>query len=257
MPDRDLRLAIRWKFRDLVEGPLEGIQVGFVEAEPAKDGEGRRTLLAFSVASEAISDRLSLAKTLQIKLTALEPDASALAAAHRYLYGAQKERHAILSLDYHASTFLVVEGGRPIFAQSIPALELNSLMQSLYQQEWPGIGHLRALELLGRGNDGEKPEAGERIRSFYSHCLVEIQRVIDMFVAQYQPQDEQRAVDCLYICGPGAVLPEFAGVMSKNLGIDAKVMDPFIKLQDSFGKPIEVEHGAIYAAAVGLALPMK
>jgi type IV pilus assembly protein PilM len=256
MPERDLRLAMRWNFRKEIEGPLEQLRIQYMAME--KPGEdGRRGLFCFALQEESLERRRKLAEDLHLKLSAIEPNASAILAAFEHNVGFEVGTCcAIVDVGFMRGAFYVVTDGVLRFVRELPGLELQILRELLagsdesIDERWEKLHSVMAHQEQFDAHDSDV------MREYYSQWLVEVQRSIDTFVADHGAK-RQEAISRVYLTGAGALLPTLPDIAVKNLGIPVEILNPFARIPDTTGQPIEDRLAPLYTVAVGLALPRQ
>ncbi len=253
MPERDLRLAIRWNFRKDIEGALENIQVAYTDI--AKDQQSRRMLMAYGADRAVLEARRAFGREVGLRLAILEPNPSALLAAFAHSVPMEpKTCYILVDIGFERGTFMVFAADSVIFVREIPGITLDQLASNLLPNDSTAIQRRTLMQQLLRGQL-ELPESQDQVmREFYRQWLVEIQRGIDTFIAEHKKEGVP-GLNRIHLCGGGALLPEIANVAQRNLGVEAVVWNPFANIVDADGNPVTVEAAPLYGVAVGLALP--
>ena len=215
MPEADLREAVRWNFREHVDCPIEQYHVDFLPI-PGVDAGNLKSYMAFGCAEEAIREHVDLMKNVGLKLTSLEPAATALLQAF-WTSGLLGDRRVIASLlvGEGMATFHVMSGSALLFSRPLATVTL------------------------------------EKVEQFLTELVVETERSLNAFFIQYGVE----SIDDLFLCGTAANLPGLMDHIHRSLGIPVKIFDPFsaftgvgINMQD------DTVARSAYAVATGLAL---
>lgn len=250
MPERDLKMAIRWNFRESIEGPLEQYQVAYTEIGKSDDSQ-RRMLMAYGVSAAVVKQHTERAQKLGLKLVAVEPDLSALMAAVEHNVEWQAgERIGVLDLGF-ASAHLIIATDRTLkYARPLNAVgleRLGTLVQSSMATETNPRDFVRQI-LMGHSL---LPEQQKVVDEYYRHLLLEIGRIVDGYCALAGIEVGQ-GIGRLLLCGGGCSAPNLPSYLEKNLGIVTGIFNPFARI-DCGAQTIA--HAPSYAVAVGLALP--
>jgi len=254
MPERDLKMAIRWNLRDAIEGPLDKLQVAFTDIGPS--GGERRTLMAYGVDGSIVQRRQDLAKKLGVRLVAIEPNVSALLAAFTLNIDTKDRCVAIVDLGYEYGHFMVVEQGVLVFVRYLSDLNLAQLASAMKPLAAAASEHWSVLHYLAEAGDNLNDAEREVLQSFHTQWLIEVQRSLDTYVSNRKAGASE--VSQLYLCGGGAMLHSLPAVAAKNLGIETLVLNPFEQLVQEDGAPVVAGTDApLFAVAVGLAIPQK
>ncbi len=259
MPERDLIEAIRWNFREHIEGPIEKYIVGFTPLdEPSEDG--RVPIIAYGLAMEAVDDYSKLMRSLGFKTVSLEPSASALLAAFN-ANGMLKDGkiHVCVCFGDATTIFSVMRNRSVLFCRPLPGVSNESLARLVMRNL--SLDAEKAHKTVGlwmRGQSEPLPDDGlmRRIETtvghFFSQMSIEMQRSIDAFCIMYGVE----RVDRISVCGMGTFYPGLVEHLRKTLGIATEVFNPFERLMDpSRQTPDVLRVAPMYAVAVGLAIP--
>lgn len=256
MPERDLQLAIRWNLRDMVEGPLEQLLVAY--SEIAKVGaDERRLLLTYGVNDKVVHARKERGSKLGLKVSGIEPNVSALAAAFAYNVECEPGRcYALVDVGYNYGNFLVMIDGKPVYTRHLGDIQLAKLAVSLTSTAAQVEERWAALHKFDEGMTGFGERESNLLREFYSRWVVEVQRSIDSYAAD-STEPIQEGQWRLYLCGCGSLMPNITEVTAKNIGIETVLFDPFARIVDRSGEPAQVARPGLFAVAVGLAIPQQ
>lgn len=263
MPERDIMEAIRWNFREHIEGAIDKYVVGYTPLEETSE-EGRMPVMAYGLSSEAVEEYSKAFKALGLKLVSLEPAASALLAvfhANRLLE--DNQRHVCVAFGSTMSLFSVMQGHSVLFCRPLPGINREALMRLVMRNL--NLEADRAEEVLNRWTGDELPDGGgdseddalmrkleTSVGHYYSQLAIEMQRSIDAFCIMYGVE----GVDVIHICGTGIRYRDMIEHMRTNLGIETRILNPFKSLMEPARLTEQMERIApMYAVAVGLAIP--
>jgi type IV pilus assembly protein PilM len=259
MPERDLIEAIRWNFREHVEGPIEKYVVGFTALDDAAE-DGKVPIMAYGLASEAVEDYTKVLKSVGLKPVALEPSASAILAALS-VNGllADGRHHVCVSFGDSTTLFSVLKGRALLFCRPLPGVSNESLARLAMRNLNLDAEKARHAILTWIGDKSvaaTDPETVKRLETtvghFLSQLVIEIQRSVDAFCIMYGVEH----VDAIHICGAGVLYPGLVEHVGKTLGVETGIFDPFKNLMEPSRYNDETARAApLYAVAVGLAIP--
>lgn len=162
MPERDLLEAIRWSFREVVDGSLENYVVGYTPL-PGEVEPNRVSLVAYGAAEQAITEAQAMIKALGLRLISIEPQATALLAAFDANGLLQDGQHHICVCFGDSFTqFNVMKGGTMLFSRPLVGINHDGLVQlvmrNMSMEERPAEDLLAAwAEQSGRGDAGGSP----------------------------------------------------------------------------------------------------
>lgn len=259
MPERDTKTAIRWNFREFVSGPIEDHIVSYLPVVGAGEGE-KFSVSAFCVSRHAVEVRQALMKNAGIRVSSVEPNATALLAAFNYCLSWERDRYyAVLDLGDSISNFIVVGNGSLMFSRPLSRLSGRNLVDLISKAlgmsrddaDEKLKGYLAASgedKAVSSGPDAEKIESA--VSNFISQLIVDVQRSIDAFCIMYKKDK----VDRIYLCGGGICLPNIVTRFSSGLGVDADLFNPFKNISNA-ETAVKMNTAPMYAVAVGLAMP--
>lgn len=260
MPERDLLEAIRWNFREHIEGPIEKYVVGFTVLDEGAE-EGRVSLMAYGLASEALEEQVKIMKLLGLKPVSIEPSASALLASfHANKLLDDGRRHVCIAFGDTMTLFSVMHGHSLLFCRPLPGCSSDALQRLVMRNLNIDVEHARkaiqswiggAQDAAG-DTDGVMRKLQTTVGHFYSQLMIEIQRSIDAFCIMYGVD----RVDAIHLCGGGVFYPGLVDHMRRTLGVETELFNAFAKLMEPGRLTAEAARAApIFAVAVGLAIP--
>lgn len=248
MPERDLLMAIRWNFREGIDGPLENFQVAYTEVRKSADGQ-RRHLMAYGVSKAVVKRLQERAAKVGLKLLAIEPDISALMAAAEYnLDWVEGERVGLLDLGFGSGNLLIAADRVLHYARPLNNVGLDRLGQLVAPAATSAAERRDAIRRFMAGTESDEAVPG--VDEFYRQILLEIERITAGFLGQAGLEVGQ-GIQRLYLSGGGALFPRLKGYLEKNSGVTTATFDPFRKIEGGD----RVENGPLYSVAVGLAIP--
>lgn len=256
MPSSDLRLAIQWNFRDGIETRMEDLQVAYTEIKKSDEG-GRRLLMCYGIDRSIVDSNIARANDLGLGLARLEPNISALSAIFAHNIESKKGKHyAMIDLGFSYGHFIVMNEGKLVYARSLDEVRLEQLARSLTSTTASPEECWKALHRISSDEESRSVRDQEMMGNFFSKWVVEVQRSIDTYVSDWDLDVAESDWE-IFICGGGALVPGIAQTTQTNLGISAKVFDPFSKILGSDGTPAKVPNAPLYTVATGLAIPTK
>lgn len=264
MPERDMKIAIRWNFREFLDGPVENYTVNYIPIKGYKDGE-KMLVSASCISRQAVEKRHSLMKEAGLRVNAVEPNASALTAAFVNAVRWKADcSYVILDLGDSVSNFVVVGNGCLLFSRTLSNLYGRKLCEQVGQglklegeEAEAKLKEYLADESKDAGKTvvseaGALGSIGDIVSQFISGLVIEIQRSIDAFCIMYNKEK----VDKIYISGGGIALTDIAKRISTGLGVEVEIFNPFQNILEAETAQKMVS-APLYAVAVGLALPSE
>lgn len=266
MPERDMREAIRWNFRESVGGNIEQYLVGFTVLE-GKAESGKVVIMAYGIAREALQEYLTLLRSVGLKPVSLEPQATALLTAF-YVNGvlADGKYHVCISFGETFTQFIVMQGRSMLFSRPLPGITHDAMVRlvmknvNLEEREAKEAFAVWAASSGGSAKEAGAPDVASSgrqrlietaIGQFLSQLVVEVQRSIDAFCIMY---GVDRVTD-IFFSGEAASYPGLVAHVQKTLGIPTKIFNPFERTLEPTRLTTEVlQRAPAFAVALGLAI---
>jgi len=216
MPDADMIEAIKWNFRDIVDGDVEDFTINFSRIKEYEDHDiAKVEMMAYAISKKVVQDFQFRIQKLGLEPFYIEPSAVCLASTLERNHGDDDLYTAGVNIGHHYSIFYVI--GKRVFVFSRPLTNIN-------------------LELY------EKDKKG-----FNQKLAIEIQKSIDTFKVNFKMEE----IHHLYLSGGGALIPEIDTYLNTNLGIKTEMLNPFATLSNV--EAFEGIEPPLFAQAVGLA----
>ena len=214
MPESDLKEALRWQLRNVVEGPVADYVVRY--SHLGNGGETKRCdLVAYAIRRQSVQNYIQLLKRVGLRPVVVEPASVSLLAIFEQIHGSEPGKfYGLVDFGANHTIFAVIGDGKLFYSRTLT-----------------GISTEHAAE-PSEGND------------YQSRILLELQRSIDAFFLMFQTDK----IEALFLCGGGACGPELLEFLPKNLGIATHLLDPTEKLQ------LNTQPAHLYDVALGLAL---
>lgn len=261
MPERDMKTAIRWNFREFVDGSVDDCIVSYLPIKGINGGE-KKTISAFCISRNAVNVRGALMKNAGLRLSYIEPNATALLAAfNNTVRGEHGKAYVVLDMGDAITNFVVIGGDCLLFSRPLANLngrKLTELIAKALGVE-RGIAEESLKKYLARPVSNEaapvEPDVekiNNVISDFISNLIVDIQRSIDAFCIMYGSD----RVDKMYLCGGGICLPNIVNRLSEGLGVTVEIFNPFNNILNA-ETARQLVSASMYAVAVGLALPRE
>lgn len=252
MPEGDMKIAIRWNFREYVDGPIEKYLVDYLAIENLKTDDEKRPILAFGVASDAVEHFARLVKQIGLKPVTIEPNATALLAAFDLNVGWEAGKYsAMIDLGNGIANFIVVGNGSLLFSRPLAGADCNTLIKMIAKDTSSSFEDAASFfkSVTGQGG-GKAKNIDSTVNSFLAMLVVEIQRSIDAFCLMFRVDK----VDSVYLSGGGSLIPGITDYFAKNLGIGTRLFNPFERI-DTTPAGDTIANPQLYAVAAGLAIP--
>lgn len=267
MPERDVKVAIKWNFREFVEGSIDDYIVNYVPVRGFTDGD-KMIVSASCISRESVLGRAGLMKDIGLRASFIEPNASALLSVFNYTIKWRPDHYYVmLDLGDAVSNFVVLGNGCLLFSRVLTGIHGRRLQdmveKDLQLTSEKAEGVLKEYLAASKKESsvptstpdhslGETPTVEKIVSNFISLLVIELQRSIDAFCIMYKKD----RVHNIYLCGGGICLPDLAARLSTGLGVDTELFNPFANIREA-ETISKLPTAPLYAVAVGLALPRE
>ncbi len=242
IPDSDLREAVRWQLRDVVEGSINDYVVrhSFLE-EVSVGGVKKLALLAYAIRKNLVFKSMEFLRRLTLEPVAIEPASVSLLAVFDLIQGWQKgEFYGLIDFGDSHAVFTVMSEGKLFFSRPLTNISGRQLKDFLGKEL--ALSNHEVEELLRQGLNHEK--VSTLLPLYYTQVAVEIQRSMDAFALAFHRDKTHR----LFLCGGFGDLPGLSDYLTKNIAVPTSLLDPAKKL------PELSEGNFFFDVALGLAL---
>jgi type IV pilus assembly protein PilM len=249
LKDSEILDALKFEAETFVPYPLEEVSIDYEIIE--KDDAGRLTVFVIAAKNDLIQSYIKMFKTLGLELIALE---SPSVAFRRVVKNGIKtvERVIILDLGEKYSDIFNINKGNVYFARSLPVGG-----ESLTRAVSLGLGlDMASAEEYKKAYGIREDQLEGKIRAVAMPVFNSIAEEVRKAMALFMEDSGGKPIDLLILSGGGANLPGMAEELTKLLGIEVQVIQPFVnidvsKVQLSINLNTD---GCRFSLAVGLAL---
>lgn len=219
MPDSDLKEAVRWHMRDVVEGSIDDFNISYSPIEEAISGGSKRvTLVGYAVKRKVVDKWQNLLIQVGLKPAAIEPSVISLSACIERIYPSEDRWIAGIDLGAQKTLMVIIGHGKFYFSRPLPRIQLD--------------------------------EADQDSASFMKNLAGEIQNSMDTFSVTFHVEK----INKIFLTGGGAGTTDLVSYLTKNLAIDTEVLDPFEGIEaETEVKKIASDKPYLYSQAAGLA----
>ncbi|MCX6726604.1 MAG: type IV pilus assembly protein PilM, partial [Candidatus Shapirobacteria bacterium] len=248
LKENEIKDALRFEAETFVPYPLSEVSIDYEVIE--QDESGRLTVFAIASRNKIIETYLKVFKMAGLELSALESPAVAM---RRIVSSSVSDKAAILLIDMGEkySDIVAINNGKVYFTRAMSvggesltrAISVNLGLDMVSAEEYKKAYGMKEMELEGKIKASIAP--------VFASMAEETRRALGAF------QEEQgKPADLLVLSGGGANLPGLAEELTKILGIEVQVIQPFNKIDVSkIVAPVDLKsEGCRFTLAVGLAL---
>lgn len=249
LKDSEIMDALKFEAETFVPYSLDEVSIDYEVIE--KDEVGRLTIFVIAARNDLINEQIKLFKSLGLELIALESPSVAL---RRVIKNSVKtvERVVVLDIGEKFSDVFNFNKGNAYFARSVP-VGGESLTRSISL----GLGlDMPSAEEYKKAYGLKEDQLEGKIRAVVLPVFNSISDEVRKAMALFTEDSEGKQVELLVLSGGGANLPGAAEELTKTLGIEVQVAQPFInidvsKVNSQFNLNTE---GCRFSLAVGLSL---
>lgn len=247
LKESEVRDALKFEAETFVPYPLDQVSIDYEVLD--QDESGRLTVFAIAARNELINAYVKLFKILGIDLLALESPAIAV---RRVMVESISNTAGMLLVDMGEkySDIVGINLGKVYFTRAMSvggesltrAISINLGLDMASAEEYKKAYGLKEMQLEGKIKNAITP--------VFSSMAEEIRRALASF-----REEQNKAADLLVLSGGGANLPGLAEELTKILGIEVQVIQPFIKMDTTkIVLPLDLNtEGCRFSLAVGLA----
>jgi type IV pilus assembly protein PilM len=248
LKESEVRDALKFEAETFVPYPLDQVSIDYEVLD--QDESGRLTVFAIAARNELISQYVKLFKILGIDLLALESPAVAI---RRAVVQSVSDKAGMLLVDMGEkySDIVCINEGKVYFTRAMSvggesltrAISINLGLDMASAEEYKKAYGLKEMQLEGKIKNAITP--------VFSSMAEEIRRALASF-----REEQNKMADLLVLSGGGANLPGLAEELTKILGIEVQVIQPFVKMDSTkIVLPIDLNtDGCRFSLAVGLSL---
>jgi type IV pilus assembly protein PilM len=248
LKESEVRDALKFEAETFVPYPLDQVSIDYEVVE--QDESGRLTVFAIAARNDLIAAYVKLFKMVGLDLIALESPAVAI---RRAVVGSVSETAAILLVDMGEkySDIVSINNGKVYFTRAMSvggesltrAISINLGLDMASAEEYKKAYGLKEMQLEGKIKNAIQP--------VFVSMAEEIRRALASF-----REEQNKAAELLVLSGGGSNLPGLAEELTKALGIEVQVIQPFVKMDTSkIVLPIDLNsEGCRFSLAAGLAL---
>lgn len=248
LKDNEIMDALRFEAETFIPFPLDQVSIDYEIIE--KDDAGRLNIFVIAAKNDLINSYLKLFKSIGLELLALESPSIALRRVLA-LGMPMVERVVVVDIGEKFSDIFSVNKSNIYFARPLPvggesltrAISLNLGLDMASAEEYKKAYGMKESELEGKIRAAIMP--------IFNDISEELRKTLALF-----NEDVGKQVEVLILTGGGANLPGMAEELTKILGIEVQILQPFInidttKTQSSYNLNTE---GCRFSLSVGLAL---
>ena len=252
MSESEVASAIQFEAKKYIPVPLDSVLVdwsliGTVPNGPPAERAGKILILLIAIPKDLVNEYQFIARESDLKLINLELETTSAA---RALIGNDPVPAVLMDMGSRDTTISVVDGGYLRISHSIETSgeDLTRALANSLNISWRRAEELKkeqGLKVMDNNN-----QINDVLAPLLGAIINAAKNIIDLYFSK-----TNKKVEKLIIYGGAAKMPGFSQYLSKGLGIDALIGNPFSKIvYDEKLNPIMEEIGHEFTIAAGLAL---
>lgn len=245
MSEAEIAGAVQFEAKKYIPVPLESVLIDW--SLIGVNGNGQISILLVAIPKDLSIEYAGLAKENDLKLMNLELETMS---AVRALIGNDPVPAVLLDMGSRDTTISVVDGGHLRISHSIETSgeDLTRAVANSLNINWRRAEELkkeRGLEIADKNS-----QVGGVITPLLDIIVNATKNIIDLYFGK-----TNKKIEKLIIYGGAAKMPGFSEYLSKGLGIDVLIGNPFNKIiYNEKLSPVIKDIGHEFAIAIGLAL---
>lgn len=249
MTDNELSSSIQWEAEQYIPLPLNQVKMDYTVISKSEDNTKMKILLV--AAPIATIERYMRI----VALAGLEPiamETEILADTRSVTQSFPNLSNVLITTIGASSTEIALIHDRlMVYTKSFP-IGGNTLTRAIAEEMGFEIPQAEEYKrIYGLEEDKLEGKIAKTILPFFNNISEEIEKTVVYFKDQY-PKDE---IKTIVFCGGGAKLPGLVMSITRNLGIDSQISNPFTNLNvDPNILPSLTPDAPGYTTAIGLAL---
>ena len=248
LKDAEIKDALKFEAETFVPYPLDKVSIDYEVVD--EDDAGRLTIFAIAARNEVVASFIKLFKMVGLELMALESPAVAIrrAVTHSVKTGTNM---VIMDMGEKYSDVVSLNKKKIVFTRSLSmggesltrAISINLGLDMASAEEYKKAYGLKESELEGKIRNAILP--------VYTSMAEELRKALALFV-----KETGEKANLLVLSGGGAILPGLAEELTRLLGLEVQVVQPFLGVDTSkISVPINLSsEGCRFTLAMGLAL---
>jgi type IV pilus assembly protein PilM len=248
LKENEIKDALRFEAETFIPYPLSEVSIDYEVID--QDEAGRLAVFAIAARNKIIESYLKVFKMAGIELNALESPAVAM---RRIVNYSVSDKAAIMLVDMGEkySDIVSISDGKVYFTRAMSvggesltrAISVNLGLDMTSAEEYKKAYGMKEMELEGKIKTAIQP--------VFASMAEEIRRALGAF-----REEQGKPAELLVLSGGGANLPGLAEELTKILGVEVQVIQPFLKIDSTkLVVPIDLNsEGCRYTLAAGLSL---
>lgn len=264
MSEDDLAESIQQEAEQYIPFDIDEVNVDFqiVKAEgdipkkgekpPAGDEDRQMDVLLVAAKKEIIAEQKEIVEQAGLKAAVVDLDVFALENSYELSYGLDDEdTFALVNIGASTSNVNIIEGGITAYTRDMP-MGGNTVTEMIQKNLNVGFRDAERIKLGQVDDPSQKTDAIPHIKAGVAEICNELRNTLDMF---HKTSDSR--VKRIHLSGGGAMLEGIDTLVSKELGLDCDIINPFRNIKVNtrqFDQEYVETIAPMAVVAIGLAL---
>jgi type IV pilus assembly protein PilM len=251
MTDEELDESIKFEAEQYIPFDIEDVDVDF-QVLGRRAEEGQMDVLVIAVKKDKINEYVSVVKDAGLKPVIVDVDVFALENVYETNYEIIPEENiALVTIGASTINMNILKDGISVFTRD-SSIGGNVLTEALQKEFTISFDNAEKLK-RGEAVEGiSQEDVSSVLIATSEEIIAEISRSFDYFRSTSSNEDVNEVI----FSGGGALVKDFAPLLSERLGVGVQLIEPFrnIDVPDKFDKGYLKKIEPIVTIAVGLAL---
>jgi type IV pilus assembly protein PilM len=249
MKETEIDQALQWEAEQFIPLPINEVNLDKVIVSRGKAGKvaQKMEVLVVAAPNNLIKKYLHIVELAGFKAVAMETE---LIAASRALLSANSPTTMIIDFGAETTDIAIVKKGMVVFTRSLPtagqaftrAISSRLAIEASQAEEYKTSYGMAEKKLEGK--------VREAIMPVIDQVVEEIKKAI-----QFWQEKEKEGIRSIILTGGSANLPEVTSFLTKSLGVELQVADPFAQLIKDEAQVSSLRQSTpLFAVSIGLAM---
>ncbi len=250
MKEEEVKEAIKWEIEANIPMSIDQVYYDWqvLDKKITKDIE-KMDVLVTAASKKIIDELLATLEMAGLKPVGLEIES--IAQAQSLVKEDDKNTNFVIDLGDRRTSFLIMVGNTPCFTSSIP-LSGSSITDSISKVLNMSFGDAEKIKFnYGIGSFSQQDYLFKAVEPVLENLVSQIQKSIDFYLTELWYSS---AIDRIIICGGGSNTKGIIPYLSRKLGKDVELGNPWINFDQKRIPAIERKQSVQYSTAIGLAL---
>lgn len=243
MKEGEIKAALEFEAETFIPHPLDKVEMDYQIVD--KDNEGRVLVFIVATLKEVVAKYAKVAKLAKLSLVALETPSVSLSR----VFATGDNPVLMVDIGSQFSNLIIGREGNVFLSRTVPIGSdsfSRSVSVSLGIDENVAESYCHAYGLSETELEGKVRKV---MMPLFEKLLSEIKKTIYSFKEEWKED-----LKVLILVGGGAMIPGFSEEMTKTLGLEIQIAQPFANVAVNFTPTVDVKkEGVKFSTAFGLA----